>query len=57
MFATFAPMLTRRSRNTSKLTSIVFPPGSTRMPDTRPNGTPRNRTGLEISRPLTFSRT
>ena len=29
--------------------------GSTRMSLTRPTGTPRYRTGLETSRPLTFS--
>jgi hypothetical protein len=52
---TFAPIVARRSRYTSNVISIVFPTGSARMPDTRPSGTPRYRTGLEMSRPLTLS--
>jgi hypothetical protein len=34
---------------------MVFPLPSTRTSVTRPTDTPRNRTGLEISSPLTFS--
>ena len=53
--ATFAPMVLRRSRNTSKSISMVLPRGSTRSSVTRPTGTPLYRTGLATSSPLTFS--